>query len=609
MGPRELRVSNSSPPLTDYSLAAQLPLSNQHDYSQRCWYPRNRQNALRGLHQAQAPHDCDQDSIRSAKSYESINVLGMYPLGTLRLVDHVVDAEMEEPRRVLTPPRSDPMVHDLGGGDVCIALDIPQFAPVGYDLFQCSVNKFDGVREMPHGTHFFWAAHPDATHCRSGFFVVNTKSQHRTHVGQWSKWTDSFVPPIRAIRRWQGQSVKDSFYSLPSYYNPPSDKPSQRLQQAEKAHSLASLWQDMSNCISARLLNRMLSDQELGDGWNLHTLDNPDGPFGKLIVEDQRQPRPFLQAHSLRFCFPRRTRGMYFDASSYIVSWLHQGPDDRWTLTEDDIIGELQFVYIMAAFLHNQSCAQHWWLLVPILLRGRRLHITRPSLASRLVSTIAAQLTHCSKSGNESLLLKNAHKTLHLRIAIANYRRRSRDRRRHRDALQAQADAESLARANAEDKAAADLGQASINLGWDPDAISVLDGHGNSINKPNHNQHKTRKKNKASLLNRFVRLEFPTLCGIVLGRGQDCSQVSVVDENCRVSQVQEKHKPQIVSSKSICKDQASHETLPRIKKILSPSTECESQSHETNSSLAKPSHMFLEPTELVSAPVWAASPQ
>ncbi|PHH71743.1 hypothetical protein CDD82_6347 [Ophiocordyceps australis] len=544
----KLRVSNSSPPQTDYSLPAQLPFSHQDDYSQRCWYPRNRQNAIRGMYQA--AQDFDRDSIHSAKSYESINVLGMYPYGTLRLVDHVVDAEMEEPRRVLTPPSvsaTDPMVHDLGGGDVCIALDIPQFAPVGYDLFQCSVNKFHGVRDIPHGTHFFWAAHPDATHCRSGFFVVNTKSQDRTHVGQWSKWTDSFVPPIRAIRRWQGQSVKDSFYSLPSYHNPPSDSLSQRLYQADMAHSLAGLWQDMSNCISARLLNRMLSDQELGDGWNLHTLDNPDGPYTKLVVEDQRQPKPFLQAHSLRFCFPRRTPGTYLDASSYIVSWLHQGPDDRWTFTEEDIVGELQFVYIMAAFLHNQSCAQHWWLLVPILLRGRRLHISRPSLASRLISTIAAQLTHCSKSGNESLLFKNAHRTLHLRIAIANYRRRSRDRRRRRDALQAQADAE--------DKAAADLHQASINLGWDPDDAPVLDGHGNNIKNTNRSQGEKKddkKKKKASLLNRLVKLELPIFCGIALRRGQGYSQVSVVDENCRISQSQEKHKQQpIVSTKCI----------------------------------------------------------
>jgi len=392
-------------------------------------------------------------SGRSTKSYDSIKVLGAFALGSLRVVCH------DDPPRMssgddgdggpppLDPPESAPkpkrqshsrspknvMAHSLGGGDVVVVLQMPKDYIVGYDALAFTATDFAGVRGLPPGAHFFWAANSENTSSRSGFWVMSS-GVDRVHVIQWHKYNEVFVQPTRTETRIQAENVDEIFPDLPLYRDPTATSALRGQLAWSKIEANQHMWEQLSSSITQSVLDRLTAEQD--GAWNVHTGDRVYGAVRhpSELDLDRRLKHPVFQSHEIKFCFRQQDRTYDVstlgrdrtvnatDTTSYVLAAID---GSRHNLTEEDVVGEYQFAYIVGMYLGNDACIQQWWhTTLALFLRAYRLAIRRPKLVAGVFRTLSAQLAHSSSWLETSILDMNEPNTRDLRIALIIYKRR-----------------------------------------------------------------------------------------------------------------------------------------------------------------------------------------
>ncbi|PHH91679.1 hypothetical protein CDD83_10663 [Cordyceps sp. RAO-2017] len=435
---------------------------------------------------------------RSTKSYDSVKVIGGYALGSLHLVRHddsprhSTDGDEAHGPPPLDPPppssqhlqvRQPPlprnvMNHGLGGGDIVIVLHLPEQYTVGYDSVSFSTGKFVGIRDVPAGPHFFWAAHSQGTSPRCGFWIMSS-GLDCVHVVEWHMFSEVFVQPTRAETRIQAEGVGAIYHKLPPYRDPSAVSTAPGALSVSSIEANVQMWEQLVSGVSRKVLDRLTAEQE--DGWNVHTGDRVRGA-PRLPAEmelDRTLCRALFQSYELKFSFEQQSRTYCIssfgrdrtldaiDATSCVLSHLADSPSRR--LTEDDIVGEVQFAYIVGAYLGNESCIRQWWfMLLRIVLRAHRLVRQRPGLVAALIRALTAQLTHSLRWMEDSVLDWSGVSTRELRLALVIYKRRLRESQ------------ESTPNASREQVdvwvAFTRLESAVAELGWDLDAYYLRRG-------------------------------------------------------------------------------------------------------------------------------------
>ncbi|PFH56719.1 hypothetical protein XA68_16105 [Ophiocordyceps unilateralis] len=382
---------------------------------------------------------------RSTKSYDSVKVIGNYALGSLRVLrpedsprHSTDDGEDQGPPSLLPPSnaasssRRDPMAHTMGGGDIVVILYLPKDYTVGYDSVAFTARNFVGVRNLPAGPHFFWASRSSSTSARCGFWIMSSGAD-RVHVVQWHRYNEVFVQPTRTEARIQAENIDNIFHQLPRFRDPSAvgDRPGEL--QPSRIQASAIMWNQLTYHISKAVLNRITSDQE--DGWNFHTCDRVQGSL-RVPAEmelDRRLSHPLFQSHELKFRFEQQARTFSLgslgsdrtrdavDATTYVLSCLAESD----FVADEEILGDLQFAYIVGVYLGNDACVQQWWFMVlRIFLRAHRLIIRRPALVAAMLDTLTAQLYHSADWVDGSILDYSDALSRDLRISLIVYKRR-----------------------------------------------------------------------------------------------------------------------------------------------------------------------------------------
>lgn len=395
----------------------------------------------------------------STKSYDSVKGLGVNAFGSLHVRhDDTPRNSFDEGDEGQSPPPLDPpstgnqrslpaqthqpasprnsMAHTMGGGDIVLILHLPEAYTVGYDSISFTAKHFTGVRDVPAGPHFFWAVHPGGTSARCGFWVMSS-GVNRVHVVQWHQYNEVFVQPTRAETRIQAESVGDIFDSLPQYRDPSALGRAGGEMSPFKIRTNLQMWWQLTSKITNTILDRITAEQE--DGWNLHTCDCVKSSLilpAEMTLERRLASRPLFQSQELKFSFEQQTRTFSIavigrartrdamDSTTHITSWMCDPPPEM-RLTEDDIIGELQFAYIVGVYLGNDACIHQWWYMVlRLYLRAYRLVVTRLKLAGSILRTIAAQLAHNITWVDGSMLDNSEPNARKLRVALVIFKRR-----------------------------------------------------------------------------------------------------------------------------------------------------------------------------------------
>ncbi|RCI07567.1 hypothetical protein L249_1625 [Ophiocordyceps polyrhachis-furcata BCC 54312] len=377
------------------------------------------------------------NSNRSAESLESVKAIGNCALGSVRLLRPEPGDGSPPPLLPSTsgePPRN-PMVHALGGGDVVVILNLPTDYTIGYDSVAFTAPNFVGIRNIPHGPHFFWASQSVNASARCGFWIMSSADVHLVHVVEWHRYHEIFVQPTHADARIQAGDIESIYNQLPSFRYPSAPSTLPGMTQLSTAQASAVGWNQLTGHITATLLDRVTSDQE--DGWNLHTCDQVKGslkmPAEIHLDRSLSHLTSLFQSHELEFCFQQQTRTFSLDSfgsdrSRDAVDTTTYILDTLASFTEQDILGDLQFAYIVGVYLGNDACVQQWWfVVVRIFLRAHRLIDQRPEFVALVLDALTAQLCHSTYCLDGSLLDSNEAQRRELQVSLIVYRSRMKE--------------------------------------------------------------------------------------------------------------------------------------------------------------------------------------
>ncbi|RSL54488.1 hypothetical protein CEP53_007447 [Fusarium sp. AF-6] len=323
-------------------------------------------------------------------------------------------------------------IHNLGGGDVVIVLDLPEVFTVGYDSISFTAKHFGGVRDIPPGPHFFWVAHPGGLSTRCGIWIVTT-AVNTVHVLQWDRFNEVLGHSAQAEACIQADNLDTIHSKLVPYHDPSAvNAASGDLSQAASEKNLK-MWEQLTGRITKGVLNRVTGQH---GNWAVHTGDRVKGSIlmAAEIELDDSISNPLLKARELNFIFGQRSKTYSTDntgadrtleatdATPYILSLIGKGDTN---LTPDDIVGEFQFSYVVGMHLGNDSCIQQWWhMLLKLFLRAYILPARRPDLAAGFIRSLTAQLSYSASWLDGSVLDYSDSQTRELRLALTVYKRR-----------------------------------------------------------------------------------------------------------------------------------------------------------------------------------------
>lgn len=145
-------------------------------------------------------------------------------------------------------------------------------------------------------------------------------------------------------------------------------------------------------------------------------------------LELEKRMPSVVASTELNFTFSQGAKT--YDAESVGAQRTEQAVDATAHLlssgvTDDAVVGELQFAFIVGMHLGNEACIQQWWhMLVSIILKSYTLPLKRPELARSLLQTITAQLVYNERYLDGSVLDYGPSYARDLRMALIVYKRR-----------------------------------------------------------------------------------------------------------------------------------------------------------------------------------------
>ncbi|TDZ29062.1 Protein AAR2-like protein [Colletotrichum spinosum] len=399
----------------------------------------------------------DSSVSTTAASCRSIRVTGAHPLGSLHVhqplesplsneavMNPTTQPDDDEPPALAPIENEEPMLiteskssqheHSLGGGDIVLVMDLPASFTVGYDSVSFTAREFSGVRDIPPGSHFFWVSETEASTTRSGFWVISSSAAEKIHVMQWDKFNEVIGEPASQVEaRFQKDNIRDIYPKLAPYQfralnaNPKSLSTSPPSTPDPDFANSPNIWQRLTNAISAELLGRLTARQ--ASDWVVHTSDRVKGALMlPAEVELEKRMPSVVASTELNFTFSQVAKTYQVksigsarteqavDATAHLVSA---------GLSDDDIVGELQFAFLVGMHLGNEACIQQWWhMLVSLVLKAHTLPAKRPELARTLLHTITAQLVYNERYLDGSILDYGPSYARDLRMTLIVYKRR-----------------------------------------------------------------------------------------------------------------------------------------------------------------------------------------
>ncbi|KAK2612188.1 hypothetical protein QQS21_001764 [Conoideocrella luteorostrata] len=410
---------------------------------------------------------------RSTRSHESVSVVGAHPLGSLRVLrpessPHSTEQQATDQDDDNTGPTSwlptagetyllsgsraagrqdfsaSPaklaqyaQSHTMGGGDVAIFIDLPEYFTVGYDAISFAAKNFGGVRDIPRGPHFFWVAHPSGVAARTGVWLFGSESRDRVHVVQWDKYNEVLTETPRSEARNLAEKVPNIHAKLVPFSDPSAVGGAVGQLSASKSEANRKMWKQLTTNVTTSLLNRITGPQV--GGWIVHTLDRALGvvQFSAEVQLERAVPNKNLQLRQLKFTFERTTRLFSvesigpertreaIDPTTYLLSQIEDPSSD---LVHEDLVGEFQFSFIVGILLGNDACLDQWWFMVlKLLVKSHLLIEIQPILAASLWHALAAQFTYGNKWMDTTLLDRSEPNCRELRVSLIIYKRRMKE--------------------------------------------------------------------------------------------------------------------------------------------------------------------------------------
>jgi A1 cistron-splicing factor AAR2 len=275
-----------------------------------------------------------------------------------------------------------------------LLLDLPPSALAGIDLLSFTTTpRFRGVKDLPSGWHFIFTGSSTALSLRHGLWF-RVQDRHQLTVTRWHREVEAFFAVTDAAEklRWRANIGEVWEKGLTPYRQSSAGK--------DEAQDLSGDWLQLTSYISEALLRRITQ----GDSESLHltsassaTQDLDEIPG---LSSSESKTYPEKELHFLPIDLKRTWRP---DAVGRERTEAAQ--DRSWALSSlmfeagnnqgDEIIGELQFCFLVLLTLNNWSCLEQWKRLLTLLFTCKTAVPAHPDLFIRAIATLRLQLMHC----------------------------------------------------------------------------------------------------------------------------------------------------------------------------------------------------------------------
>ncbi|KAH7356233.1 AAR2 domain-containing protein [Pyrenochaeta sp. MPI-SDFR-AT-0127] len=294
-----------------------------------------------------------------------------------------------------------------------LLLNLPPQALAGIDLLSFTTSpRFHGVKNVPPGLHFVFAASSSAFSVRQGawFYVTPGTGSPQVFVKKWDEKTEDLVAETSQteVLRWKA--------NLGSIWKDGLTPYRQTVQEGDSGDEEdwteeSTDWAKLTSRITPTLLSRICGlnpdhwylssassatqDLELIPGLeSSNSMIHPEKELGFLHIDLKRTWREGATGRE-------RTQAAQ-DRSWFLGDLIDnhcQAEDERGR--EYEILGELQFAFLMVLTLNNNSCLEQWKRLLRLLLTCRQAVQERSQLFSELLKLLRSQLSHCTDMEGE----------------------------------------------------------------------------------------------------------------------------------------------------------------------------------------------------------------
>ncbi len=290
---------------------------------------------------------------------------------------------------------------DRGGGTAVLLLNLPSAALCGINLLSfTSSPQFRGIKNLPSGLHFLFTGASASLSVRHGSWIqIGGPGSERPTIiiKKWDAEKEELVTePDQAERlRWRANIGTIWNEGLTPYRQSVSSASGE-----EGAVEETNDWGRLTSCITPALLSKITSGQL--NEWTLSSASSAKEDTEKIpgLSSDESfaasdKPLNFLPIN-LKQTWREGAVGRERTEAAKDRSWAlgdliecHCSPDG-----EDQIIGEMQFTFLMVLTLGNYSCLEQWKRILNLTLTCQSATNDRPVLFIKVLSTLKIQLRH-----------------------------------------------------------------------------------------------------------------------------------------------------------------------------------------------------------------------
>ncbi|XP_014554505.1 hypothetical protein COCVIDRAFT_28430 [Bipolaris victoriae FI3] len=301
-----------------------------------------------------------------------------------------------------------------------LLLDLPPKALAGIDLLSfTSSPRFRGVRNVPHGLHFVFAAIDGAMSVRHGawFYVTPGVGSPQVFVKKWDQSTEDLVAETSQTEVFKHKANLGSIWKdgLTPYR--------QTVQEGDTGaedgwNEESTDWSKLTTHITPTMLSRICGLNP--DHWNLTSASSASQDLDDIpgLESSNSMLRPEKELRFLPIDLKKTWRegatGRERTEAAQDRSWFlgdlinkHcQAGDEQGR--ENEILGELQFAFLMVLTLNNNSCLEQWKRLLRLLLTCRQAVKERSHLFLDLFKCLRIQLGHCADAEGDLFDMNDA---------------------------------------------------------------------------------------------------------------------------------------------------------------------------------------------------------
>jgi len=287
--------------------------------------------------------------------------------------------------------------------NACILLiDLPNAAFCGIDLLSfTSSPRFRGIKHLPPGWHFVFVGATNSFSLRNGAWFhieASQKGPPEVVVKQWSKQNEELLPltdepELQRLRANLGAIWREGL-------TPYRQSATNADKDEEHVYEERGDWNRMTDCITAGLLSRV-TGMTTRDHWALTSASSAEVDYddipGLSQAESVIHPENslgFLPV-DLKRTWAVGTVGRARTEAARDRSWALEQISTSHCQNIDEVVGEMQFCFIMVLTLNNNSCLEQWKRLLSLLLTCTQAVLEHPKLFVRFLECLKLQIEHC----------------------------------------------------------------------------------------------------------------------------------------------------------------------------------------------------------------------